>query len=105
MKLLELEPQLLKITVPGHRYAHVDNIAHAQGVQFLCPKCLGSDTGSHSIGVWFRDRGVEDAELPGPGRWVVSGSGLADLTLAPSINILTGCCWHGWVIAGEVTDA
>jgi hypothetical protein len=44
--------------------------------------------------------------MPGPGRWTVSGTGLADLTLAPSIHLSgPGCGWHGFVTAGEVRNA
>lgn len=38
-------------------------------------------------------------------RWQVDGASTETLTLSPSINILSGCKWHGWVRGGEVTDA
>jgi len=86
-----------------------DEIEDAQGVMFLCPKCYrakGGPVGTHSVLCWFRNRDVPDAELPGPARWTVSGTGLADLTLAPSVHLLPPSCgWHGWIQDGEVRDA
>lgn len=35
-------------------------------------------------------------------RWTVSGTGLEDLTLSPSIDVGTPSCWHGHVRNGEV---
>jgi len=62
--------------------------------------------GTHMVLCWFRDRGVPDGETPGPGRWQVSGSGLGDLTLAPSVHLTgAGCGWHGFVRNGLVTSA
>lgn len=107
MKLTELEPQFVTTPSPG-RLHDVDTLAEAQGVMFLCPKCFatnGGPVGTHSLLVWFRDRGVPPDMSPGPGRWVASGSGYADLTLSPSINLETpdgsGCQWHGFITNGE----
>lgn len=39
-------------------------------------------------------------------RWGVSGSGLHDLTLTPSIDVGEPSCWHGYIglhVPGEVT--
>lgn len=33
-------------------------------------------------------------------RWIVSGSGLHDLTLSPSVDVN---CWHGHIINGVIT--
>ena len=126
MKLAELEPQLLRLEFKretrrfvqpnGERYdktddfeyhLYVDTLAEAQGVQFLCPKCFEQNkgrAGTHGVICWFRDRGVPDAVFPRPGRWAVSGTGLADLTLSPSVLITTGCQWHGFITAGVVTS-
>jgi hypothetical protein len=115
VKLTDLEPQFIKWNGPGTR-PHVADLASASGLYFLCPKCWninGGPVGTHAIGVWFKDRGVPDTEIPGPGRWVPSGTGYDDLTLSPSINIAVGagaatCCmgtpgWHGHIINGNVT--
>lgn len=108
MRLLDLDPRFLVVVEPGQRYREVDDIRIAQGVRFLCPACFaanGGEVGTHSILAWFRDRGVPNAEVPGPARWMVSGTSYADLTLSPSINIVHGCQWHGWVRDGMVSDA
>lgn len=93
MRLTDLEGRLVAHTSTGFR--DVDSLAEAQGVTFLCPCGEG-----HSVGVWFRDRGVPDDATPGPGRWVVDPSShdLATLTLTPSIALR---CWHGFVTRGE----
>jgi hypothetical protein len=36
-------------------------------------------------------------------RWTMSGTGLGDLTLSPSIDVGTPSCWHGHIRKGEVT--
>ena len=85
----------------------VDTLPEAQGIFFLCPKCFqqnGGRVGTHGVICWFRDRGVPDHVAPLPGRWVVSGSGLTDLSLSPSVLITKGCQWHGFVTAGDVTS-
>jgi hypothetical protein len=107
MKLEELEPQFYRFGQPGFR-EKVATLAVAHGIRFLCPKCFaknGGPEGTHSVMVWFRDRGVPSTESPGPGRWIASGSGYADLTLSPSINLENsdhiGCEWHGWIQNGD----
>jgi hypothetical protein len=84
----------------------------AEGVTFLCPKCFqqnGGSKGTHSVMVFF-----EGADLPpdigrnGRGetvRWHAAGTGIDDLTLSPSIQLLGGCAWHGIVGNGETRDA
>lgn len=98
MRLTALEPQLSHLDGPG-RHRHVTALADADFLTFTCPACPPEKT--HSVGVFFRGRGVPDYEVPGPGRWVVSGTGLDDLTLSPSIAL---SCWHGFVTKGEVTS-
>lgn len=84
----------------------VESLEEAQGVWFLCPGCFaknGGKVGTHMVDVSFQNRGVPDhlgsQNREGkPSRWQASGTGLADLTLSPSVD----CgCWHGHVINGE----
>jgi len=82
---------------------HTDDLSLAGGVTFLCPKCRFTD--QHSLLVWFAGRNVPAGVTPGPGRWHATGTGLANLTLRPSILLPTGCQWHGHVIDGAVYTA
>lgn len=76
----------------------------AQGVAFLCPVCFvknNGPVGTEQVVCWFKDRGVPDDALPGPGRWTATGTSFADLTLSPSVNVDNGH-WHGFIQGGEV---
>lgn len=120
MRLTELEPQLVRYVtqskeeqvaegraVPAEYLHHENSLATAQGIMFLCPICFiknNGPIGTHKIEVTFSDRGAQDNQgshntQRQPSRWVVHGSGYADMTLHPSINAE---CWHGFVTAGEV---
>jgi hypothetical protein len=126
MKLTDLEPRFLRtetridtwtrvrpdgtheeVTGPRQYHIEVDTMAEAQGAMFLCPKCYAANAGgvgTHSVICWFRDRGVPDDAVPGPARWAASGSRLGDLTLSPSVLLVGGCAWHGFITAGQVTS-
>jgi len=111
MKLADLDPQFVVIKEPGRLYRLTDVLddpghGRAQGIQFLCPACFvanGGSYGTHAVRCWFRGHSVPDDEKPGPARWAMSGTGLADLTLTPSVLLLGGCGWHGFVTSGSVT--
>lgn len=115
MKLTELEPEWVRYVDEAHRQRLEDpaTLADAHGILFLCPVCFkfkDGPIGTHSVLCWFRDRGVPDSAQPGPGRWAVSGTGFADLTLQPSVQLLPPemkCgdqpAWHGFITNGEVT--
>jgi hypothetical protein len=109
MRLRDLEARFLIITGPD-TMKYVDALEGAQGVMFVCPKCmhdLGTRVGAHSVICWFADRGVPDDRNPKPGRWVPSGTGLDDLTFigpaAASVLLTGGCQWHGFIRNGEAT--
>ena len=90
---------------------YVDRLEDAQGVQFLCPVCFrdnGGPVGTHMVEVTFAGRGVADEDgmhndKGAPVRWQVTGSGFADLTTKPSVLLLGGCNWHGFITNGEVS--
>lgn len=91
---------------------YVETLDAAQGIEFLCPKCFlanGGAVGTHAVICWSRSRGVPDRASPGPGRWLLRGTGFHDLTLdaepgqSRSVLLLGGCAWHGYVTNGEVT--
>lgn len=109
MKITDLDATFVRHTDNGHR--DVGAFADAQGVIFTCPGCYrrngNSDIGVHSVLVWFRDRGVPDDAEPSPARWEAKGSALDDLTLSPSINLVTDDHsrdeWHGFITNGVAT--
>lgn len=100
--LVELEPQWIVSTDEGLR--RVDTIAEAEGIMFLCPKCYldnGGSVGTHAVICWSPK--APASVPPGPARWTMTGTDYGDLTLSPSIQITSGCMWHGFVKDGEVT--
>jgi len=131
MRLADLEPHFVRhsrrvetwqrmradkfieeVTGPRDFLTHVQTLAVAQGVFFLCPKCFAANNGpvgTHGLYVFFSGCGVpEDFSLnreKQPVRLEVSGGGLEDLTLAPSILIQGGCGWHGFVRNGQIVQA
>lgn len=110
MRLTELQPHFLKWIDATH-WQMVDRIEDAQGIQFLCPLCFARNNGAartHSVICWSRSRGVPEDAHPGPGRWMMIGTGYDDLTLNAdppsterSVLLTGGCGWHGFVTAGE----
>lgn len=107
MKLTSQEPQFIRYgrnDAGNEKWTHVDTLAEAQGIYFTCPVC---DDG-HAVAVTFADRGVPDdlgsSNGERPTRWQVSGTGYADLTLNPSIDLTkrANCTWHGWIREGKV---
>lgn len=97
MRLTELHPRLVHHTEIG--WQEVDSFDEADGVIFDCPACAGD----HPILVWSSKAppGLA-ADMDGK-RWTMTGTGLHDLTLSPSVLLLSGCRWHGVVTSGEVT--
>lgn len=112
MKLAELLPQFIKL-VPRRKavtFRDVTNIKKADGILFLCPKCLnaiGKREGVHSIICWQPH--VPQTITPVPGRWNFIGTGYDDLTLkAGSSSILLtgdGCKAHFFITNGEIIEA
>lgn len=104
------------------------SIDGAQGVFLYSPCGYGLTDGTHGLVVAFanpRNAPPVPASFEPLPRWQMSGSGLDDLTLTPSINCQVDppehaearraaglqpgeChpgrqCWHGWIANGEVT--
>jgi len=104
MKLLALQPLLVRYYAEPVGMVPVNSLDEAQGVIFNCPKCWfmdGDPSKAHSILVWFADRNVPDMAVPRP-RWHAEGTSLKDLTLRPSIDLGAGD-WHGFITNGEIT--
>lgn len=112
MKLTDLRARFVRCDEPGHLH-QVETLAEANGVMFLCPKCLTpGGVGTHMMICWSKERGAPEEATPAPGRWRLDGNSLADLTLnaeppstARSVQIVGGCSWHGFVTGGEVITA
>ena len=117
MNVTDLEPQFLAAPVwetagrldPGWIWSHVDRIADAAGVRFLCPLCFEANSGpvgTHGVVCWSPS--VSQDHDPKPGRWYLRGTGYADLTLvgvtSDSVLLTTkgGCEAHFFVRGGRI---
>lgn len=97
----------------GHSFRNVGSFEQADRAFFVCPACFisnGGFVGTHSIAIDRVGGGTPDDACihnnqDQPVRWAFSGSSLEDLTLAPSIQILGGCNWHGFVRNGAIEHA
>lgn len=94
-------------------HPHVDDLASAEGVVFLCPQCFAANEGpknTHGVICWGPRVGSEFH--PGPGRWELLGSGLHDLSLggahgrSDSVQLLgeKGCRAHFFVTEGCISN-
>lgn len=89
------------------RFHTVDALTEAAGIRFLCPKCFVQNkgkVGTHGVHVYFSGRNVP-AELNNGVTWAVSGSDVNSISISPSILLIGGCAWHGFITNGEVTGA
>jgi hypothetical protein len=110
VKLIDLEPRFLRRTDDTH-FAHADAIGDANGIIFICPKCLTENgmkrAGVHSVICW--DPTVPQTTHPAPCRWEMLGTSFDDLTLrAGSSSILLtgpGCKAHFFIEAGQIRNA
>ncbi len=86
-------------------FHNVESLSDADHIVFLCPMCFEKNGGAkrtHQVFVSFagRDIPLEAGSINNkgqPSRWNVSGSGLDDLVLTPSILIGGPCAWHGYI--------
>jgi len=108
MRLRDLDGGLYRY--PGNNlFVPVKARAKADSVMFLCPLCFEKNKGkrgTHSVRVDFVGGRVPDDvciknEEGKPVRWTAVGTTIDDLTLTPSIQILHGCKWHGFVTKGD----
>jgi len=113
MKLTDpyFEAKFMKNTTAAG-WSRTSELVGADGVWFYCPCGVGNPNGAHGVIVSFANpRGCSPAPPDAgsqsrdgkPSRWTMTGTGLADLTLQPSVDVGTPSCWHGWVKNGEVT--
>ncbi len=112
MRLAELNARFYASTEPRH-FQRVKKRRNADRVMFLCPACFIANkgpVGTHSIAIDFIGGKTPDADCVHndkgqPVRWTASDDPLERLTLSPSILIISGCAWHGWVRGGEIVNA
>lgn len=111
--LKELQAELVICTDENGSTFVVETIAEAQGVCFKCPKCFEANSGfkgTHSIICWSSKGGIDPAMRPGPGRWSLNGTSIDDLTLlaevggSHSVQLQSGCVWHGFVTNGSTHE-
>lgn len=106
--LRDLDAHFIKLGAPDDDYTfvNVSDIAQADGIMFLCPKCFaanGGPRGTHSIICWQPK--VPQTIEPKPGRWSLVGTGLDDLTLvaaSSSILLTSGCQAHFFIRNGKI---
>jgi hypothetical protein len=93
------EPEFWSPTPERYVYQQTDDIAKAHGLWFDCPAC--AKTNGHGVLIGFAGRNAPHPLSVGkdgqPTNWNVSGTGLDDLVLTPSIQLHGGCNWHGFV--------
>lgn len=110
MRLTDLEPTFLKYAPKDGRQIHIMDvpIAEADGVQFLCPKCVVENKGpigTHAVLCWSPT--IPQTVSPKPGRWNLVGAGFEDLSLvagSSSVLLTSGCKAHFLIVKGEVID-
>lgn len=112
MRFTDLQPRFLRRAGDERETWECEGITieRADGVCFLCPKCLkangGYAPGVHSIVCWRPTVPVNVS--PGPGRWDLQGTGFENLSLvasSSSVALNGGCKAHFFVRNGEIVDA
>jgi Family of unknown function (DUF6527) len=104
-------------TTPAGGHRMIDTLEGADGLWFWCPCGYGKPeypidgARPHGVMVSFANPiGARPAphgagsqgRSGGDTRWLVSGTGLSDLTLKPSVDVGEPSCWHGYIENGEV---
>lgn len=110
MKLTELQAYFGRLTDDKGSSETVEDIALADGIWFLCPKCYiangNSDVGTHWVLCWAPH--VPQTIDPKPGRWNLRGTGIADLSLVAGSSSVQltggGCMAHFFVQNGEINS-
>ncbi len=104
-------------------YSHATGTSHrrqglsiegAQGLFLFCPCRYGQTEHAHCLIIPFAnprnappvpaDHGPTSRDGSYRPRWTMTGTGLGDLTLTPSVDVGSlPACWHGFITAGVVT--
>jgi hypothetical protein len=104
MRLLDLNPRWTGAGGEGIRQADGSPVPEraGTGMIFECP------CGSCGQPLYIPFKNPLDGGMPlEPGRvmWGRIGENFDTLTLAPSIQRVGGCGWHGWIRNGEIVRA
>lgn len=129
MKLTDpwFEAEFVGEISPHGSFRRLPSIEGAQALFLWSPCAFGNDARAHGLIVPFanpRNAPLVPANFEPKPRWQMAGSGLADLTLAPSIDCTREnpehvaarravglkpgecsqghMCWHGYITNGEV---
>jgi len=101
--LSTLKPKFIGATTTADQalvaMTNAQKLANADGIVFTCPTL----SGEHRVILWFTGRGADVARKPLQ-RFTLSGTGVSDLTLTPSIAFTVdtlGLSWNGNVTAGS----
>ncbi len=108
-----------EISADGKSMRYLDSIDGAQGLFLWCPCGYGKpefplNAGRpHGVLIPFvnprnappvpADHGpVNKTDGKTRPRWTMSGTGLHDLTITPSVDVGKDSCWHGFITNGEI---
>lgn len=92
MRLADLNP----------RWLRCEDVRHGQAVLFDCPCGCGCELIVPFANPLDGGAAAPPQWMSGP-RWQRTGETFETLTLNPSVNYVGH--WHGWISAGEVTNA
>ena len=106
--LARLRPRLRRLTHIGADGSWIarrtDAVAGAHGLLHLCPLCWlrnGGPRGTHAMLCWTPE--VPQTIPPLGGRWPMTGTGVADITLTGSVLIsCLPCQAHYFIARGQV---
>lgn len=105
MRLIDLHPVFPSTGGEGVSDASGNPIPVTEGVGviFDCP-CGNADE-EHRCFVPFANPIGPGPYVPQAGKgWTREGETFETLTLRPSIQRISECCWHGHITSGEVTS-
>lgn len=106
MKLSELNAHFVGNGGTGVRSADGTPVPRREGVllAFDCPKC-GREGERHGGILCYLDPAMDGGPAVSSHNWQRTGDSIDNLTLSPSILVLSGCGWHGFIRNGEIVDA
>ena len=106
MKLTELNPRWLGCGGEGITDMEGNPVQFREkvAITFDCP-CGDSDCMRACISFTNPPDGKGPSRSREESTWAMAGNSFENLTLAPSIQRVGECGWHGWIKEGNVTEA